>query len=168
VYGYAYVFINYKQALKFGHLGWGFLLEDGLRCCYGSADHLWRAQWWDPMAVVRYAYVPPDGHIDWWLAEGSESSMLVDMRAGHHIRYHAYKVLAIENANPQAARLAARTAESGGWALFGNNCVNQAFRILTEYGAGPCLPPPHRPFTNSIPRRWFETLEGPIHWLRDS
>ena len=152
----AYVFINYRQACGFGHVGWGFSIDDN-RYYFGSTDHLWRAgsryaasRWW------KYMRVPPGEDVDWWATSGSREEMLTIMSAGPHIRYHAYKSCVVEKARIQAVIKAAGETCLGGWGILHNNCIHQTYGILNQYGAQ--LPYPRSGMSNFIPRLWFNAI----------
>lgn len=155
--GLAFIFINFKQAARFGHIGWGFSLPDDL-FCYGSTDHLWRHQWWDIPGWCRYMRVPPEGDNDWWIEVGNEEQMLATMRSGHHIRYHAYKSIPVAEPQPDRAKATAAMLRSAGWAIAGNNCINQTYRVMSDYGAGRSIPAPYDAPHYLIPRRWFDAI----------
>ena len=133
----AFMFINFEQALGFGHIAWGFETSPG-QYFYGSTDHLLRRPMWDLIALVKYSRVEPGGDIDYWSGLGSFDQMLANMSSGPHIRYHAYKQLpvAYSAAQPLPARALAESLKDGGWALWDNNCVHQTDRILKTFGAG--------------------------------
>jgi hypothetical protein len=161
--GSAFVFINPFQALRFGHVGWGFALDKAQNQYYfGSTDHLYRHPWWDLPGWVRYSKVEPEGPNDWWSAIGSREDMLRVMAKGdpsrYHIRYHVVKEIPVESAAPDAARAAAEGLRVGGWEVLSNNCVHQAYDVLTQYGAD--LPRPAQPLTNLVPKIWFAKING--------
>jgi hypothetical protein len=159
MHGRAFVFINYEQAARFGHVGWGFSIDEQSDLFYfGSTDHLWRHPWWDLAAWMRYAHVLPADNNDWWSTTGSYAEMVGTMHAGHHIRYHSLKELTVPDANPQRAVSAAEALAKGGWSVLVNNCVHQTYTVLTEYGAQ--IPAPAEPVTNLIPKVWFQQLAG--------
>lgn len=160
--GQAYIFINYLQAGGLGHIGWGFTVGDG-RHYFGAVDHLWGQ---DSMlslrAWLRYSRVLSGENIDWWGKVGSEEEMLEAMRAGHHIKYHDFKVLSVESAQPELAIKEAEAIEGAGWHVLTSNCVHQTYRVLSSYGAACLLPPPVVP----IPRIWFNFIASPPQFLR--
>lgn len=163
--GLAYVFINVEQAVRFGHVGWGFALdESGSKFVFGSTDHLYRHPWWDLPGWLRYAHLAPGADTDWWIDTGSLEDMLRVMNQGHHsryhIRYHIAKRIEVSHAQPDAAVEAAKRLEKEGWSIFVNNCIHQTHRVLTSYGAS--LPPPSQPLTNLIPKRWFAAVQGDV------
>lgn len=164
--GAIYAFINFKQAANFGHLAWGFRLQDG-SYCFGSSDHLWRHDWWDLGAWLRYMDVPAGGDIDWWCERGSKEDMLEMMKfgkhqkySGRHIYYHAFKEIEFDRSatTPALALAAAEGTGAGGWHLAKNNCVHQSYTIFSRYNQSYQLP---NPFTNPIdmiPKTWFAKL----------
>jgi hypothetical protein len=161
--GSAFVFINLVQAVRFGHVGWGFALDEAHTLFYfGSSDHLYRHRWWDLPAWIRYSKVEPKGDIDWWSAIGSKADMLRIMANGdptrYHIRYHLVKEIEVDNALPEDGRQTAEDLRAGGWAVLSNNCVHQAYDVLTRYGAE--LPNPDVPLTNLVPKVWFGKIAG--------
>jgi hypothetical protein len=164
VHGLAYVFINYEQAATLGHVGWGFSLglsgEDLFY--FGSTDHLWPHRWphgwWNLFTLANYMHVPDKVNNDWWADDGSERHMLETMRAGHHVRYHAYKVIEVRESFPQSARTLAESLRKTGWNVLFNNCVHQSHRVLSAYGATSQLPDPSRSTRHLVPRSWFKAI----------
>jgi len=134
----ALVFINFKQALGFGHVGWGFQLDGGAegesRYVFGSSDHLYRHSYLNLWQLVRYSHVPRGGDTDFWIAFGSREDMLAAMKSGPHIVYHAAKVLPVEDARPGCVEPMAQRLRYMGWSILGNNCVDQALQLLRAYG----------------------------------
>lgn len=159
--GRAFVFINYLQALKFGHVGWGFAVGADT-FVYGSADHLLKRPYYDLIALLKYSYVEPGGDIDFWSGRGSYQDMLAEMSQGQHIYYHAFKEITVSEPRIEAAAALVESTGRGGWALLGNNCVNQAGRILSTYGAEP----DKLPQRGLIPRRWFKSIAAEEKLLR--
>jgi hypothetical protein len=154
----ACMFINFEQAIGFGHIAWGIELVPG-KYFYGSTDHLLRRPMWDILALLRYSSVRPGDDIDYWSALGSFDDMLTDMSQGPHIRYHAYKLLpvAIADAAPLQAKSAAEKLKEGGWTLWDNNCVHQTYRILKTFGAGALIAEPVQALT---PVHFFARAQG--------
>jgi len=161
VRGLAYVFINFEQAARCGHVGWGVSLGDGQNFHFGSTDHLYKHSYLNLPALLRYMQVSPGGDLDWWAHVGTESEMLATMRTGHHIRYHAYKVVEVNQPNPERAIAAAELLRHAGWHVMQNNCVHHVHSVLSGYGNTAGLPNPNTPVTNVIPRRWFGAIERP-------
>jgi hypothetical protein len=155
----AFIFINYHQALRFGHVAWGFALSSReskrKKYCWGSSDHLLRTPMSDVIALAKYSHVPPGGDIDFWCEEGSFERMLESMSQGHHIQhqeiryhinYHAYKELYYgqQSGNVERALQELEMIKAGGWSLLTNNCIDQTYRLLDAYGAGAALVDPKR------------------------
>jgi hypothetical protein len=161
VRGSAYVFINFEQAARCGHVGWGISLGDGQNFHFGSTDHLYKHSYWNLPALLRYAQVLPGGDIDWWAHIGTESEMLEAMRNGHHIRYHAYKVLEVDQPDPERGVVAAESLRHAGWHVTLNNCVHHVHSVISGYSSPTGLPDPSKPVTNLIPRQWFAAIERP-------
>lgn len=164
--GSAYVFINYWQAARFGHLGWGFLLAAPDTYFFGSTDHLLRTPYWDLLSLCKYMSTAPSQPTDWWARTGPLDEMLLDMKIGHHVQYQAYKVLSVERAEPLLAKTTAEQTGTSGWAVLVNNCLHQTYRILDAYGATADVPHPlgltHR---HRIPRFWFDAISAERQWL---
>ena len=157
--GLAFVFINFIQASGFGHVGWGFVLDENQeRFYFGSTDHLVKDPWWDLIGWIKYTHVDANGHNDWWSEIGERERMMHVMSRGHHIRYHAAKLIKVPQSCPDRAFATAEGMRAAGWSLLVNNCVHQTHSVLSDYGAS--LPPPSSPLTNLIPKRWFETIDG--------
>ncbi|HMP51035.1 MAG TPA: hypothetical protein PKD05_05715, partial [Candidatus Melainabacteria bacterium] len=130
------LFINYRQAMRCGHVGWGFFVPS--RNCYvfGSTDHLYRHHWWDLLGWANYMYVGPGESNDWWLMKADKEKMTDEMTTrGWHIRYHAYKSLPVDNPSPEKAEAVARSFQNAGWSVLSNNCVQQTYEIAKAYGA---------------------------------
>src|SRR4051812_32667574 len=119
--GRAFVFLNQVQALRFGHVGWGFQLADDAYY-FGSTDHLYRHRWWDLPGWLRYAHVEPEGDNDWWEQTGDLNTMFQVMGRGHHIQYHLANVIAVRSCDPHGAIAVAREKRTGGWSVTNNNC----------------------------------------------
>ena len=164
--GSIFVFINFEQAARFGHIGWGFQLEEPGRYLFGSSDHLYRHHVLNLPGWLNYMAVPPGSDIDWWCHNGSESEMLTTMASGRHsasgrhLSYHAYKAIGVSKADPLKARHTAESQAKGGWHLMNNNCVHQTYQILADYGAAAVLPHPDSTPLRRIPKTWFAMLDG--------
>lgn len=179
----SFIFINYEQALRFGHVAWGFALSDGNRYCWGSSDHLLRRPMTDIVALAQYSHVPPGGDIDFWCEQGSFEQMLESMSQGHHIQhqeiryhinYHAYKKLHHDGGNPERALQELELIKAGGWSLLTNNCIDQTYRLLDAYGSAAALVDPKLRFRSRrsysgpevkrlstlLPRKWFAAARG--------
>lgn len=157
MYGLAYVFINYAQAMRLGHVAWGFSLDEGETFLFGSTDHLFREAYWNAAALLKYMHVEPNGHTDFWFSQGSRDQMLEMMASGNHLTYHAYKILPVQQSVPDSAKTLAASLGKNGWNVANNNCVHQSYRVLREYGAE-TLPDPNNPLKHRIPRTWFNEI----------
>ena len=178
----SFIFINNHQALRFGHVAWGFALTKNLYC-WGSSDHLLRRPMTDLIALAKYSHVPAAGDIDFWSEQGSYEAMLASMAAGHHIQhhhdrqeiryhinYHVVKELHHQGGDYDGERALAEVelVKAGGWSLLTNNCIDQTYRIIDAFGAGSALVDPklrYRARTVSrlntmIPKKWFAAAEG--------
>ncbi len=163
MFGQAYIFINYEQALKFGHVAWGFALDEETYC-YGSSDHLLKRPMSDLPAMLKYSHVEPGGDIDFWSEKGNISEMLHTMKRGHHIRYHAYKSIGLAEFFPDAARAEMEKVAAGGWSVLTNNCIHHTYRILHAYGVNGVnqkllLPQLSKPRT-LMPKHWFSHADA--------
>lgn len=155
-----YVFINFQQAARFGHIGWAFRISPETYC-WGSADHLWKHEWFDLLSWIKYMHVPKDGDIDWWSAEGTKEQMLQEMKSGRgHIRYHAFKRLETSSAKCQNALSQQKELASGGWDLLRHNCVHHAYLIGKAYDDNLLLPDPFKSPFDLIPLNWFRQLNA--------
>lgn len=166
----AFVFINFKQAIGFGHVAWGFAL-DSERFCFGSTDHLLRTPMWHLPALLSYSRVAPGGDVDYWCEQGSFKEMLHMMSAGPHIRYHSYKKLSVPDAYPEQALRYALSLKEHGWCIVDNNCVHQTAKLLQVFGvkrsvlnAGSKLPVDK---SLRVPVKWFGALEAEEVVLRE-
>ncbi|HEY9717077.1 MAG TPA: hypothetical protein V6C69_06400 [Trichormus sp.] len=154
----AFIFINEEQAVGFGHIGWGFHVG-GEQYCFGSTDHLWRTRYsyWHLPELIRYMDVAPKANNDFWSHTGNFREMMTDMRVGRHVRYHQFKVVPVENPDPQGAIALAHSLKDEGWNVLLNNCVHQTYQVLTRYGAK--LPDPYV-LLNRFPKNWFGAISG--------
>ncbi|MBZ0187261.1 MAG: hypothetical protein K8F91_13525 [Candidatus Obscuribacterales bacterium] len=161
VNGRFYLFINYRQAARLGHVGWGLRFADGKTCLFGSTDHLYRHHWWDLPGWIDYMYVPQGKNNDWWSALGSESDMYRAMSTcGPHIWYHDCKVVEVEQFYAEAAVEFAMSLKTAGWSVLNNNCVQQTYEIARIYGSGEKVPSPWRNSLLLVPRLWYPQVEG--------
>lgn len=161
------LFINYRQAMRFGHVGWGFLVPGTNTYVFGSTDHLYRHNWWDLIGWLKYMYVAPGKENDWCMDEGTEEYMcqLMSLRR-YHIRYHAYKSISVTNPDPEKAKAIAQSYRLDGWSVFSNNCVQQTFEIAKAYGVGDEILNPWKNTLLLIPNYWFGKVQGEFVKLR--
>jgi hypothetical protein len=161
--GSIFAFINFKQAVGLGHVAWGYqIADDHFR--YGSADHLWRHDWWDLPSWLRYMDVKPGGDIDWWCEEGKRSEMLQAMKTGYgkdgrrHIFYHSFKELKLPSISVQNAITCTSEIEKQGWHVVNQNCVQQAHLIFSSYSKENNMPDPFADPLNMVPKTWFARI----------
>lgn len=160
-----FVFINYLQAMGFGHVAWGFALDRNLYC-YGSCDHLLTAPLWHPTAMLKYMRVDAGDNLDYWCRQGTYLEMLDEVCKGPHIRYHAFQRIKLEDGQgrPQEALDVALRLKDEGWCIAGNNCVDQALKVLSAYGVPKSVlgrePGEVVPF--AFPKRWFARFGEPV------
>ncbi|MGH7193015.1 MAG: hypothetical protein ACREJM_05695 [Candidatus Saccharimonadales bacterium] len=165
--GQAFVFINVKQAARFGHVGWGFALGYGQdQYFFGATDHLIRHRWWNLGGWLAYSRVAPGAEVDWWGETGNRDQMMQSMsppqasRQRYHIWYHYAKAIDVSQAQPEKALALAQALETGGWSVTDNNCVQQSYRVLSAYGAE--LPPVSSNPLSWLPKPWFARIHGEI------
>lgn len=160
MHGQAFVFINFEQAARFGHIGWGFHLgEDDYY--FGSTDHLWNRAYplWHLPELIRYMDVPAHENNDYWAQRGTFDEMMHTMHRGKHVRYHTYKSIQVQHPDPLGAKALADEMRDKGWNVGLNNCVQQSYHILTKYGAV-SLPNPKHILLYRFPKIWFAHIEG--------
>ncbi len=73
--------------------------------------------------------------------------------------YDAYKVLAVEKADPRAALSVQEKIARRGYRFFTHNCLDAVYRVLTAYGAR--LPDPRRR-EHWRPNDWFDSIRGEL------
>lgn len=160
------LFINFKQAAGFGHVGWGFKLDRGETYMFGSTDHLTRHKWWDLPAWINYAVVEPGEENDWWCGVGDKKAMFLAMSTGrNHIWYHSYKTIPVRNPSYVQAEELAQGFEIQGWSVLSNNCVHQTYELAKAYGVGGDIQDPWRNTWFLIPNNWFREVIGEQHIL---
>ncbi|MEZ4487111.1 MAG: hypothetical protein R3F51_05965 [Cyanobacteriota/Melainabacteria group bacterium] len=161
------LFINYRQAMRFGHVGWGFSVPSQNIYVFGSTDHLYRHHWWDLLGWANYMYVGPGESNDWWLMKADKEKMTDEMTTrGWHIRYHAYKSLPVDDPSPDKAEAVAMSFQNAGWSVLSNNCVQQTYEIAKAYGVGAEILNPWYNTLLLIPNYWFGKVEGRFVKLR--
>lgn len=156
----ALVFINPNIPLNAGHIGWAFKLSNG-NYTYGSKE------------IAGQISVPNGEPNGMFVKTASFEQMKTDMKAGgtqgpskHPIfQYMSFKQLFTADADPAAARTAADAAFNDGYGLFGNNCMDNAYRVLKAYGlSDEALPNPgHLP--NWVPNSWYSQIKAPAEPL---
>lgn len=166
--GSAYIFIKPDQAVKQGHIGWGFMLGDG-SYRYGSTENpmkeglggVWEALTIDPGKDNGY----------WEGTSNTEQEMFDDMKNVNDGRarpadrypfgfrssgYTHYKVTLVLSPNPSNAAEAGRHCQRTGFKGLGWNCLDQTYRVLEDYGVDK---------TTVMP--WKQTHPSPNYWFND-
>ncbi len=157
----ALVFVNPSIPMNAGHIGWGFKAGEG-RYTYGSKE-------------ISGAIAIPAGQPNgMFFKTANFEQMLQDMKMGgsqgpsrHPVfRYMLYKQVFVPNANPGAAQAAAEAASRDGYGLVGNNCMDNAYRVLTAYGLhDDVIPNPSFNPGQWIPNNWFNDIKAPAQAL---
>ena len=171
--GVAYTFIKPEQAVYQGHIGWGFIMDDG-RYRYGSTENPMK-----PVAgVVRTTKAVWDAlTIDagqdngyWHGTADTEQEMLADMKRAeislskttrypHGFRcsgYWHYKSTTVLNRNSNSAVAAGTHCKNTGFKGWMWNCLDQTYSILEAYGVDK---------TTVMP--WKQDHPSPNHWFND-
>lgn len=150
----AVVFINYEEVPGgAGHVGWGFETQPGT-FCYGAKEAV------GTIAVISGQY---NGV---FIEEGSEQQMLNAMKTGNHggnrFPYDAYKYVEVAHPNPQEGLNLAHQSPNWGYALVGNNCMDDVFRIIKAYASNDDNVLPW-PATHWLPVQFFDAIPTPKH-----
>lgn len=169
--GMAYIFIKPEQAVYQGHIGWGFIMDDGTYC-YGSTENPLkpaadigqgaRAAW----DAITIGHGQDNGY--WRGYADTEQGMLDDMRGVGNSRqstdrypygyrssgYARYKYTPVAGCKPFAAVSAGDYCRRTGFKGVGWNCLDQTYRILEDYGVD----------KNTV-MPWKQTHPSPNHWF---
>lgn len=171
--GAAYIFIKPEQAVRQGHIGWGFLMADG-RYCFGSTENPMKAGrdlGQDARAVWDALTINPGADNGFWYGiADTEQEMLNEMKRPTNTRqsdanhpygdrcsgYWHYKMSYVRGANPSAALGRAESCRESGFKGIGWNCLDQTYAILEAYGVDK---------NNVMP--WKQTHPSPNYWFND-
>lgn len=169
--GMAYIFIKPEQAVYQGHIGWGFLMDDG-RYCYGSTENPLkpaadvgqgaRAAW----EAITIGHGEDNGY--WHGFADTEQEMLDDMRGAGNSRksterypygyrcsgYARYKYSPVAQRRSSAALAAGEHCRVTGFKGLTWNCLDQTYRILEDYGVDKNTVMPWKQ-THPSPNYWF-------------
>ena len=157
--GAVYIFVNPTQALLQGHIGWGYLDDDGTYV-FGSTENPMKegAQgWWDAV------YVPAGGDNGWWAARAStEQEMLDTMKSTGYTAtgkvraaYAEWKTTMVSERNPSRAWATAAATKGWGFTGVGNNCLDHTYAVLEAYNVN-----------KSVIMPWKQTHPAPNSWFR--
>jgi hypothetical protein len=145
--GVAYVFIAPRMAVLQGHVGWGYMLDDGTYS-FGATD----APGFN--VTIRPG---PDSNSPWRQTAVTEREM-IDAFKNHYKdsdTYNEYKrtfVMRRSSLNAEDKQWAIRYR---GYGLFGNNCLNHTYDVLEAYGVDKNRVMP-----------WLQTRPAPNSWFR--
>jgi hypothetical protein len=155
--GQAFLFVHRAGAKHLGHVGWGFVQEDGTWLC-GSTENT------GPHRIVQ-----PGGDTTFWtLICASEGEMFAEMRREHWPRpgepnaYDAYKRVAVSTPDPEQARQMIEQMRGAGYNLLDNNCLHHARAILSAYGIPDGEGGLASPITHPGPNAWFGASFGEV------
>lgn len=171
--GAAYIFIKPEQAVYQGHIGWGYIMNDG-RYCYGSTENPMKAAGnlgqgakavWDALTIN-----PGADNGFWYGIADTEQQMLDDMKRAGNDRsssarypygfrcsgYWHYKTTFVASRNVGAAANAGENCRKTGFKGIGWNCLDQTYSILEAYGVDK---------NNVMP--WKQTHPSPNYWFND-
>jgi hypothetical protein len=134
-----------------GHIGWGYKIPGTDQYIYGATETIKN---WDPRKG------PIDTTPINWHEQGNRAKMFTAFYSGHYTHpdyYTAAKCATTKSGSVEAANEAVRVVEDTNYSLFGGNCMDDSYSILTAYGAE--LPSPKAPQTLWLPNKWFESID---------
>ncbi len=139
-----------------GHVGWGFEIQPGM---------------FNIGAVEKTGNnAHPQAHPkDFWSFNTAQPYRPfglgpVDPKTGvQYLGYDMHKIIEVPNANPRAAIKAVEQVDKDPYYPFGGNCMDSAYKILSEYGA--VLP---KPAENWLPIGWFKAIKAQAYVLQDA
>ena len=114
-----------NAASGFGHVGWAFEVGTSGQWVFGATDD-------DPAGDP---YVAQGNYNGAWSSSGNFNAALGTFRAST-IGYTRYRCVNTPTSAVGAAVQQANAAPGWGYTLFGNNCLDHAYRILTTYRGG--------------------------------
>jgi hypothetical protein len=171
--GAVYIFIKPEQAVYQGHIGWGFVMDDG-RYCYGSTENPMKGAKnfgqgtravWDAININEGS---DNGY--WYGYADTEQQMLDDMKRVGGDRQYAgdyrypegfrcsgywhYKTSMVLTRHVQSARDAGTHCQKTGFKGVGWNCLDQTYSILEAYGTDTKAVMPWK-WDHPSPNYWF-------------
>ena len=171
--GVAYIFIKPEQAVKQGHISWGFMMDDG-SYCFGSTENPLKPMpnFAEGVASVWQALnIGPGADNGFWCGfADTEADMLTAMRTAANDRtssaaypygnrcsgYWHFKKTFTPSRYAGAARAAAEHDRVSGFIGLTWNCLDQAYAVLEAYGVD-----------KSIIMPWKQTHPSPNYWFND-
>jgi len=137
--GRARIYNRRHGARGAGHVGWAFLVEDGL---------------WEAGAVERGGLVTPPGRSGYW------SNVMVDPTPRMiSLGYDSYKEFEVSMPTIALARTREVEAERRFFNLVLHNCMQDTHDVLVAYGA--LLPPVERTW-DFKPNDWYDLSPGEL------
>ena len=137
--GRARVYNRRTGARGQGHVGWAFLVEDGL---------------WEAGAVERGGTITPPGKSGYW------SNVMPDPNPRMALlNYDTYKEFDVQSPSISSARVAEAEVSRRFFNLVLHNCMQDTYTVLVAYGA-------YFPKINKRwdfkPNDWYDLLAGDI------
>lgn len=132
--------------MHLGHIGWGFETEPGV-FCFGAKETVGSVAIW------------PGQNNGVFIETNDFERMLETMKRGKTFNYQQYKILDIDHTCPEAAKDMAEDSKNWGYSLVGNNCVDDAFKIIKAFSCGDDLVLPW-PSTHPVPNKFFHHIPG--------
>ena len=167
--GVAYIFIKPQQALYQGHIGWGFMMDDG-RYCYGSTENPLKS---GPVAQAIWEAVninPGQDNGFWMGYADTEADMLSAMKTASNYKtataqypygnrcsaYWHYKSTIVATRNASYGLNQALWCKKSGFKGITWNCLDQTYFVLEGYGVD----------KNAV-MPWKQTHPSPNYWFND-
>ncbi len=179
-YGSAYLFSRWFTPVGMGHTAWAVRILDNT-----NGQPRWMIGGFDGGID---AVVNKGGNNGWFMAviEGADAESKVlqyfsridvpgqDPSTMDFQKYSHYKIFGSTGAaNPAAAMTVAYRSKDWGYGVFGNNCVDQTYKVLNAYGVPVKRPgqlriwPWEKPDPNAIvPNQWFQQQNGTEYAIR--
>ncbi len=114
-----------------GHVGWAFDVPGGSEWIYGSTDD-------DPAGDFN---VPPGQNNGAWSASGNWNQVLSTFR-NSPIGYNTYRCISTPTSAVGGALNIVHQIPGWGYNALGNNCLDDAYRVLNAYRGGEMPAPP--------------------------
>jgi hypothetical protein len=141
-----------------GHVGWGFKLRNG-HYLYGSKEAT-PAEFEGHFPPGTISNGSPNGV---FTREASLEKMIDSLRGGGkspgpRFPYHEYKMLEAPNVYIDEAVALAMDSKNWGYGLFGNNCMDDVFKIIKAYSGDDKFLP--WPSTNPRPNGFYDAINA--------
>ncbi|MFN2463864.1 MAG: hypothetical protein ABR573_08195 [Candidatus Dormibacteria bacterium] len=137
--GRARVYNRRTGANGAGHVGWGFLVEDGL---------------WEVGAVENGGTITPPGRSGYWalVMEDPNPRMFT-------LKYDTFKEFEVASPSIALARVEESEVSRRFFNLVLHNCMQDTYNVLTAYGAN--LPLINKRW-DFKPNDWYDLLQGEL------